>query len=416
MNEEFFNSKEFYLVDTFNGIIKKSRIKFNIVNNSKYKLDNTKEIAIESKTRKVDSETGEEYYAPSMYEAFMKSSVDKTRDDLDIINSEIADLLDIAASKVYRIETDTNMCGVVNISVKDQSEQQIGLDMLVNKVIKLIKERTIDLNPWLKSYFSLPIGDKTYVVNSEADIVSAIEMGIRSICLLFKLNDEQLENLKTDYIKMILFDFISNNSLRGFNTYSIIVNKDLSFKKLAPVYDYNNELTSSNIYLLNNVYIDKSALISTLFSKYYEYIKKITKGLRDNSGLYLESMNLIIKNNIDEVNALSIMHNYKTNVEIVKSLENSHSKEMPENRLDLAMTQTSINLNALNKNQMVHSKYRIIKKEEVNKVEKQEDIKIKVEEEKKESNTFFNVVMVILAIIFTMGIIAGIVYLVLNLR
>lgn len=416
MNEEFFNSKEFYLVDTFNGIIKKSRIKFNIVNNSKYKLVNTKEIAIESKTRKVDSETGEEYYAPSMYEAFMKSSVDKTRDDLDIINSEIADLLDIAASKVYRIETDTNMCGVVNISVKDQSEQQIGLDMLVNKVIKLIKERTIDLNPWLKSYFSLPIGDKTYVVNSEADIVSAIEMGIRSICLLFKLNDEQLENLKTDYIKMLLFDFISNNSLRGFNTYSIIVNKDLSFKKLAPIYDYNNELTSSNIYLLNNVYIDKSALISTLFSKYYEYIKKITKGLRDNSGLYLESMNLIIKNNIDEVNALSIMHNYKTNVEIVKSLENSHSKEMPENRLDLAMTQTSINLNALNKNQMVHSKYRIIKKEEVNKVEKQEDIKIKVEEEKKESNTFFNVVMVILAIIFTMGIIAGIVYLVLNLR
>ena len=57
-------------------------------------------------------------------------------------------------------------------------------------------------------------------------------------------------------------------------------------------------------------------------------------------------MNLIIKNNIDEVNALSIMHNYKTNVEVIKSLENSHSKEMPENRLDLAMTQTSINLNA----------------------------------------------------------------------
>lgn len=416
MNEEFFNSNEFYLVDTFNGIIKKSRIKFEVINNSKYKLVNTKEIAIESKTRKVDNETGEEYYAPSMYEAFMKSSIDKTRDDLDIINSEIADLLDIAASKVYRIETDTNMCGVVNISVKDQSEQQIGLDMLINKVIKLIKERTIDLNPWLKSYFSLPIGDKTFVVNSEADVVSTIEMGIRSICLLFKLNDEQLENLKTDYIKMILFDFISNNSLRGFNTYSIIVNKDLSFKKLAPVYDYNNELTTSNVYLLNNVYIDKSALISTLFSKYYEYIKKITKGLRDNSGLYLESMNLIIKNNIDEVNALSIMHNYKTNVEVIKSLENSHSKEMPENRLDLAMTQTSINLNALNKNQMVHSKYRIIKKEEVNKVEKQEDIKIKVEEEKKESNTFFNIVMVILAIIFTMGIIAGVVYLVLNLR
>ena len=98
MNEEFFNSNEFYLVDTFNGIVKKSRIKFEVINNSKYKLVNTKEIAIESKTRKVDNETGEEYYAPSMYEAFMKSSIDKTRDDLDIIN----DLTEVKLSEARK--------------------------------------------------------------------------------------------------------------------------------------------------------------------------------------------------------------------------------------------------------------------------------------------------------------------------
>ena len=66
MNEEFFNSQEFYLVDTFNGIVKKSRIKFNVVNNSKYKLANTRQVAIESKSRKIDSETGEEYYEQSV--------------------------------------------------------------------------------------------------------------------------------------------------------------------------------------------------------------------------------------------------------------------------------------------------------------------------------------------------------------
>ncbi len=414
MNEEFFNSQEYYLVDTFNGIIKKSKIKFNIVNNSKYKLVNTREVAIESRTKKVDSLTGEEYYAPSVYEAFMKSSLNKVRDDLDIINSEIADLLDISASKVYRIETNTDNVGVVNISVKDQSEQQIGMDMLVNKIVKLVKERTIDLAPWLKSYFSLPIGDKGYILNNENDVVSTIEMGIKSICLLFKLDDDKIEQLKEDYIKMIFFDFISNNSNRGFNTYSIITNKDMSYKKMSPIYDYNNDLETKDYYMLNNVYIDKSALISTLFSKYYSYIKKISKGLRDNTGLYLESINLIIDNNIDSINAIKVKNDYKTSVEIVKTLENSRSKEISENKLDLAMTQTSINLNALNKNQMVHSKYRIVKKEEVTKVEEQEDVKIKVEEDKSESSSLFNVIMILLAIIFALGIIAGIVYMILN--
>ena len=416
MNEEFFNSQEFYLVDTFNGIVKKSRIKFNVVNNSKYKLANTRQVAIESKSRKIDSETGEEYYEPSVYEAFMKSSINKVSDDLDIINSEIADLLDISSSRVYRIETNTNNVGIVNISVKDQSEQQISYEMLINKIIKLIKDRTIDFAPWLKSYFSLPIGDKSFIVNSEADVVSAIEMGIKSVCLLFKLNDEQIENLKSDYIKMIFFDFISNNSNRSFNTYSVIANKDMSYKKLSPIYDYNNDIEAKGYYLLNNIYIDKSALISTLYSKYYDYIKKTSKGLRDNYGLYMESMNLIIDNNIDSINADKIKNNYKTNIEVIKTLENSKSKDINENKLDLAMTQTSINLNALNKNQMVHSKYRIIKKEEVNKVENTEDIRIKVEEEKKESNTLFNVIMVILAIIFSLGIIAGVVYMVMTLN
>ena len=416
MNEEFFNSQEFYLVDTFNGIVKKSRIKFSVVNNSKYKLANTKEVKIESKAKKIDNLSGEEYYEPSYYEAFMKSSTQRTRDDLDIINSEVADLLDIAASKVYRIETNTYNYGVVNISVKDQSEQQVGLDMLVNKVIKLIKDREINLNPWLKSYFSLPIGDESYIVTSEADIFSTIEMGYKVISMLFKLNDDQLETLKSDYIKMIFFDLISYNSNRSFNTYSVITNKDLNYKKFSPIYDYNNDIEVKNYYNLNNVYIDRSAIISTLYSKYYDYIKKISKGLRDNSGLYLESINLIVDNNVDSENASIIKNNFKSSIEVIKSLENTRSKEISENKLDLAMTQTSINLNALNKNQMVHSKYRIIKREEVSKVEKSEDIKIKVEEEKAESNTLFNTIMIMLAIIFLLGIIAGIVYMVLNFK
>ena len=108
MNDSFFESNEYYLVDTFNGEVKKNKLTFDIINNSKYELNNAKEVASKSKTKELDSITGEEYYSETIYQGFIKSSIDSYKDDLDIINSEIADLFDIDASKVYRVETDDN--------------------------------------------------------------------------------------------------------------------------------------------------------------------------------------------------------------------------------------------------------------------------------------------------------------------
>ena len=61
MNREFFNDDDYYLIDTFNGEEKKSRIIFNIKSNSRYKLTNAVEVAIKSKTKEIDRETGKEY-------------------------------------------------------------------------------------------------------------------------------------------------------------------------------------------------------------------------------------------------------------------------------------------------------------------------------------------------------------------
>lgn len=413
MNNDFFEAQEFYLIDTFNGNSKKSRIKFKVIENSKYKLKNTKEVAIESKTRKIDALTGEEYYEQSYYQAFMKSSKDIYKDDLDIINSEIAELFDVSCSKVFRVENNLNNFGIVNISIKENNEQQMGLDVLVNKLIKLIKEKNVSLTSWLKNYFSLPISDLNVLINKEEEIISVIEMTINTVSTLLSLNMEKQEELRRDFIKMIFFDLISNNSNRSFNTYSVLLNSDASFKKLSPIYDYNNEVEEKSYYLLNNVYLDKSAVFSTIYHNYYKYIKKLSKGLRDNYGLYFESITLITDNNTDELHANQIKDAYKNNLEVVKTLENIHSKDVSENKLDLAMTQTSINLNALNKNQIIHSKYRNIKRNELQKVEEVENVKIKVEEDNVE-NKKSKVGLVLLALILLVGIIAGIAYIFIN--
>ena len=299
MNNNFFDSSSYYLIDVFNGEEKKSKIKLNIVNNSKYNLLNTKEVQIESKTKEVDKLTGEEYYNKVYYQAFVKSSLDTTRDSLDILNSEIAQLLDIPCSNVYKILNEENLSGVLNLSVKSSVEEQINIDILINKLIKLVKEKNIKITSWLKDYFSLPKTDVNMMLNNEDHIASVIEISINTIAILFRLTTKEIETLKSSYLQMIFFDLLSNNSNRNFNTYSIITNKDMKYKCLAPIYDYNNDFETKSYYLLNNQYIDKSAIISCMYHKYYPYIKKISKGLLNNKSIYLESINLIIENNIE---------------------------------------------------------------------------------------------------------------------
>ena len=414
MNNEFFNSKEYYLIDTFNGEVEKSLLKFDVIHNSIYKLNNAVEVAIESKTKEFDLTTGEDIYTESIYQAFMKSSVDTYKDDLDIINSEIADLLDIKASKVYRVETDNNSFGIVNINTKKSDNNQINLDTLVNSLIKLIKEKNVTVTSWLKDYFSLPKTDANLLLNSENDVISVIEMTVNTLSILFRLTKEETEKLRKDYIKMIFFDLISNNSNRSFNTYSVIATIDMKFIELSPVYDYNNDLDNNSYYILNNQYIDKNAIMSCLFHKYYHYIKTISKGLSDNYNIYMESINLIVDNNINGIYANQIKDNFKANIDTIKSLENIHSKEYNESKLDVAMTQTSINLNALNKNQMVHSKYKNKNKNKPVRVEDVSDVKIKVEP-KQESSKLKNILLILFGIILFIGIIVGIIFIVISI-
>ena len=411
MNNEFFKAKEYYLIDTFNGEVKKDLIKFDVIHNSTYKLNNAVEVAIESKTKEFDVETGKEYYSESIYQAFMKSSTDSYKDDLDVINSEIADLLDIDASKVYRVETDNNTFGVVNINTKKADENQINLDALVNNLIRLIKQKNVTLTSWLKDYFSLPKTDANLLLNSEKDVVSVIEMTINTLSVLFKLKNEELENLRRDYLKMIFFDLISNNTDRSFNTYSVLATSSMKFIKLSSIYDYNNDLDNNSYYILNNHYIDKNAIMSCLYHKYYYYIKTLSKGLTDNNSIYMKSIKLIVENNINGIYANQIIDNYKSNMDTIKSLELIHSRNFSESKLDIAMTQTSINLNAINKNQLVHSKYKNKNKNKPVRVDDVADVKIKVEP-KQESSKLKNILLILFGIILFVGIVVGIIFII----
>ena len=411
-NIDFYDSNIFYLVDIFNGKLTKSKINFKIVNNSIYNLKNAKQVEVESAVKKIDSKTGEEYYEKVKHIAFVKCSNNNYSDELDIINSEMAALLGIPASKVFRLDNDKGQKGVINIDVKKANEQQISIDALFKKIINMLNSKKLGNLEWLSNYHKIPENNEKLSISDHEIIKLVIDMFMNIMGLFFKLNNNDKDELKKNYIQMIFFDLLSFNTYRGFNSYSILLDGKGKFSRLAPIYDYNNNIGSNDYYNLNGVFIKRNAIIECLYKYYYKYIKNISRGLVENIRSYVESADLIIDSNLNNEEASVIKNNYHVAFEGIKSFELLRQDDYGENKLDIAVTKTSINLNAINNNQRVHQKYDKYEKETT--VSDLEDtIKIKVEPKKK-SSVGKNVALFILGLIVLCGIAVGITYFIIS--
>ena len=100
---------------------------------------------------------------------------------------------------------------------------------------------------------------------------------------------------------------------------------------------------------------------------------------------------MIIDNNTSKRDAAFITELIFDAINNIVSLEEEHRLSFGESRIDMALTQTSINLNAVNHNQEVRNKYEQVEEHykvigDVNPKEEpvveKEMVKVKVEEEK----------------------------------
>lgn len=207
---------------------------------------------------------------------------------------------------------------------------------------------------------------------------------------------------------MILFDLLTNNAIRDFGSYNILLDYNGTFKRFSPIYDYNNNIEAKKYYCLNNVFIDRTSILSILYKNYYSYIRELSRSLMENYSAYLDSINLIIDSNMDNSSEI-VKRNININIDVLKSLELIHEEQIGESKLDIAMTQTSINLTAVNNNQLVHQKYdNLNKAKSTDNIE--DDVKIKVEPKRKTHNGM-NIFIFILGLIFLCAIGIGIAYL-----
>ena len=409
----FMESNKYYLVDIFHGKPKISNINIQKKENSQYNLTNRKEVEIISKNKKIDPNTGEEVYTLSKIGGFIKCSENSYSDDLDIINQEIATLLGIPSSKIFRLVSEDNIKGTINISINDDAVQ-LDLEIIMKESIKRAKmNRSLDIT-WLKKYAMLPINEETSPITNVEQIDDLITTTIEAIRHNFRLTDIEEKKIIKGYVLMLLLDYITGQEYRDFKDYSILVSKDKRIT-FAPVYDFNNTLSNKDVIRLNNKYVSKEALIVTLFNKYYSYFKGIARGLNENIDSYKKSIKLIIDNNTTSQYQEIITKNIFSNLDNLMDLENEKKLNFGESRIDMVLTQTSINLNAVNRNQEIRNKYEVLDPNK-NSLKEIEDKMLKITEKKKEKKKISAsfIIGVIIGLLVLVGVVIFSIYFITN--
>ena len=409
----FMESNKYYLVDIFHGKPKISNINIQKKENSQYNLTNRKEVEIISKNKKIDPNTGEEVYTLSKIGGFIKCSLNSYSDDLDIINQEIATLLGIPSSKIFRLVSEDNIKGTINISINDDAVQ-LDLEIIMKESIKRAKmNRSLDIT-WLKKYAMLPINEETSPITNVEQIDDLITTTIEAIRHNFRLTDIEEKKIIKGYVLMLLLDYVTGQEYRDFKDYSILVSKDKRIT-FAPVYDFNNTLSNKDVIRLNNKYVSKEALIVTLFNKYYSYFKGIARGLNENIDSYKKSIKLIIDNNTTSQYQEIITKNIFSNLDNLMDLENEKKLNFGESRIDMVLTQTSINLNAVNRNQEIRNKYEVLDPNK-NSLKEIEDKMLKITEKKKEKKKISAsfIIGVIIGLLVLVGVVIFSIYFITN--
>ena len=417
----FYNADKYFLVDTIHGNLKASNINLVPLSNALINLYSRRTFKVLSKKRIVDEITGKESFVPIESLGFLHTSDSPYQDDLDVISYEVLKLLGINAMPAFHLLTQEKLRGSILISALNLSDEVYTIEDLSKKIVLMIKENKSTIPEFLLSYIHLGSNSKNSPIMDMKVVKELIDFPINIISYVFNLDSKALYKIKLNYINYLLGMYVINQNNIELNTYGIYKSKTSSIVSMLPAYNYSKTLEKSNIVNLNNKYVDKEVFLNTLFNGYYEFFKDISRGLMENVSAYKKSMSLIIDNNTSGRDAKVITDILFGLIDNVAGLEEEHRLSFGESRIDMALTQTSINLNAVNHNQEVRNKYEKVEQhykvtgdispkddigEEKPKSPEKEMVKVKVEEAKPVKKGHLGSIIlaiIIIAIIIAIG-------------
>ncbi len=417
----FYNADKYFLVDTIHGNLKASNINLVPLSNALINLYNRRTFKVLSKKRIVDEITGKESFVPIESLGFLHTSDSPYQDDLDVISYEVLKLLGINAMPAFHLLTQEKLRGSILISALNLSDEVYTIEDLSKKIVLMIKENKTAIPEFLLSYIHLGSNSKNSPIMDMKVVKELIDFPINIISYVFNLDSKALYKIKLNYINYLLGMYVINQNNIELNTYGVYKSKTSSIVSMLPAFNYSKSLEKSNVVNLNNKYVDKEVFLNTLFNGYYEFFKDISRGLMENVSAYKKSMSLIIDNNTSGRDAKVITDILFDLIDNVAGLEEEHRLSFGESRIDMALTQTSINLNAVNHNQEVRNKYEKVEEhykitgdispkedigEEKPKSPEKEMVKVKVEEAKPVKKGHLGSIIwaiVIIAIVIAIG-------------
>ena len=417
----FYNADKYFLVDTIHGNLKASNINLVPLSNALINLYNRRTFKVLSKKRIVDEITGKESFVPIESLGFLHTSDSPYQDDLDVIGYEVLKLLGINAMPAFHLLTQEKQRGSILISALNLSDEVYTIEYFSKKIVLMIKENKTAIPEFLLSYIHLGSNSKNSPIMDMKVVKELIDFPINIISYVFNLDSKALYKIKLNYINYLLGMYVINQNNIELNTYGVYKSKTSSIVSMLPAFNYSKSLEKSNVVNLNNKYVDKEVFLNTLFNGYYEFFKDISRGLMENVSAYKKSMSLIIDNNTSGRDAKVITGILFDLIDNVAGLEEEHRLSFGESRIDMALTQTSINLNAVNHNQEVRNKYEKVEEhykvtgdispkedigEEKPKSPEKEMVKVKVEEAKPVKKGHLGSIIwaiVIIAIVIAIG-------------
>lgn len=362
-------------------------------------------------------------------------------DDYDIIKSDIAELFDVDHEESKRIVTEDQNIGVFTLlNYSKDIETRISATTVINHMLTYLNNGAIPEKDatWLTNVLEIPIYTKGNGIKSHDTIEDIIKLGLYALIKEIELQtgtsiDTKVKRaIEKKYLRMILFDYIVGRKYRGLDY--CLISKQNEYKKpvwsdayLSPISVTNSidkdDLVGDNEYMLNNKLVNKTALINTLFERFYPEIRKMSEAINDAKKLYIDAVIRIIYNNTDLKNASILENDIVKNIQDIAKLqkekESKLAKEEKTNKVERTMATQSINVRVTTKLDLIQKKYPINPKDhpellkEKKKQLEQEDIKLVVEEEKK-SQGFATAAILIAAVSLICGIGIGIAYVLLT--
>lgn len=417
-----YTEEQCYIVSLDNGIRREEPISIEVINSFK---DNSQLVQLNK----------------TVFGVFKSNSLNPETmyiDDYDIIKSDIAELFDIDHEEIKRIVTEDKTLGVfTTLNYSKDIETRISASTVIKHIVEYVNKGIINEEDslWLTKVLQYPAGSKDNAIKDENQIEDIIKLGMYSLIKEIELQAGQPLDTKVkraiekNYIRMIIFDYLIGRKYRGVDYYLISkinenskpvwVDAYLSPVSVSNSIEKDSQL-GANDYQINNKIIDRTALINTLFNRFYSEIKKLTEAMSDAKKLYDDAIIRIIYNNTDINKAAEleniVIKNLDTIANMQKNIENKLNKEQKQNKVERTMATQSFNVRVTTKLDLIQKRYPINPKDHPELLEKarkagtSEEIKLIVEEEQKANGGFAATSILICAISLICGVGMGIAY------